>query len=145
MSDLLEMVFQYRRLKANPELGSAGRSRLASLERLFGQDPEDTQTGADRPHAKRQHARCDVRIPATIQLGRRVEAVEVVNLGGGGVRIEPAVPLRPGERAVVRFLASHETAVYAYPVEATWTEGDGFASSMGMPFVGLPRIERTAA
>lgn len=145
MADLLDLIYQYRRLLVRQEIlgnafGEDGQERLANLEKLFGKDPEDT--GAVKlglPYTRR-HARCDVKFPATVQMGRRVHPVDVVNLGGGGLRVEPAPPLRQGERAVVRIVSMDSGAVYQYPVEASWTDRGPGSSAMGMPFVGAPRV-----
>lgn len=147
MGDVMHLVYEYRRLLAHREL-SGGRldrrhtERLAALHRLFGREPEDTD--GIGPHGRRRHARCEVGIPATLVMGRRVLAVEVVDIGGGGVRIAPAPPLRPGERARLRIPSpDHARVVYEHVVEATWSSR-GDDSAMGMPFIGVPRQLRRA-
>ncbi len=138
MRDLLEMVFEYRRLLARAEatngnLSPQTQDRLRALENLFGQEP--AESGA-RP---RRHARCDVRRPATLKVGDRVQPVSVVNLGGGGVCVSPAPNLGAGETAVLRVVGEDQRTVYHYPLRANWASRDEQTSQMGMPFVGRPR------
>ncbi len=141
MTDLLQLVFEYRRLVVhrsllNGKLSRANRLRLAGLEQLFGQDPEDRAV-----RHRRRYARCEVRMPATLQTGRRVEHVDVVNLGGGGLCVEPAPLLRKGQRAVIRMVSLEQGTAYHYTVEAGWARRTALGSAMGMGFVGTPRRE----
>ncbi len=139
MRDLLELVFEYRRLLARSEamagsLKPRSSERLAALEKLFGQEPN---SNAVHP---RRHARCDIRRPATLRVGDRVQAVSLVNLGGGGVCITPAPNVRTGDTALLRIVADDQSTIYQYQVRANWsTQGDE-DSCMGMPFVGIPRV-----
>lgn len=144
MPNLLHLVYEYRRLVARRDLmqGQMGRrtqARLEALEKLFGRDPDDTDPAITPGQRRRRYARAEVSVPATIKMGRRVQAVNVVNLGGGGVCVTPAPPLREGERAVIRIVADDRDSVYHYPVEAKWVRRDPDTSEMGMPFIGAPR------
>jgi hypothetical protein len=145
MSDLLDLVYEYRRLLARRDVNGGRMSesierRLLGLERLFGADPDDLGH-----RSRRRHARCEVRLPATIKIGDRVEPVDVVDIGGGGLRVEPAPMLKPGGRAQIR-IVSHDTGrVYFYQVEAKWVARDASRSTMGLPFVGAPRQMMLAA
>ena len=138
MTDLLELVYEYRRLLARRDL-MAGQltdsleRRLLGLERLFGSDPDDRQH-----RSRRKHARCEVKLPATIKVGNRVEPVDIVDLGGGGVRVEPAPMLREGERAQIRIVSLDTGRMYVYMVEAKWADRSSARSTMGLPFVGTP-------
>tara|TARA_R110002073_G_scaffold208011_2_gene368275 strand:+ start:3660 stop:4124 length:465 start_codon:yes stop_codon:yes gene_type:complete len=145
MRDLLELVFEYRRLLARSE-ATAGSlkphnlERLEALEKLFGQEPN---SNASYP---RRHARCDIRRPATLRVGDRVQPVNLVNLGGGGVCITPAPNVKAGETALLRIVADDQSTVYQYRVRANWSSRSEQDSCMGMPFVGIPRvIERNSA
>lgn len=145
MADILELVYEYRRLLARRDLNAGTLSRVAEdrllgLERLFGRDPEDR-----RNDYRRKHARCDVRLPATIQIGSRIEPVDVVDLGGGGVRVEPAPILAPGQCATIRIVSLETGRMYVYTVEAKWSDRSSSRSTMGMPFVGAPKQVRLAA
>jgi len=128
-------VYEYRKLLARRELlghrlDVESRARLGALETLFAADPDEQH--------RRRYARCEVSVPATVKASGRVQAVRVVNVGGGGFCVAPAPSLRPGERAVVRIVSSESGAEYHYPVQALWvrrTDGD---SAMGLPFVGAP-------
>ncbi len=140
MRDLLEMVFEYRRLLARSEATDGNmtqqtEARLRALENLFGREP--SVQGA----APRRHARCDVKRTATLRVGDRVQAVSVVNLGGGGVCVSPAPNLAEGQRAVLRVVGDDQQTVYQYPVRAHWTRRGEDSSQMGMPFVGRPSVE----
>jgi hypothetical protein len=86
-----------------------------------------------------------VRLPATIQIGKRVEPVDVVDLGGGGVRVEPAPVLAPGQCATIRIVSVETGCMYVYTVEAKWCDRSASRSTMGMPFVGTPKQLRLAA
>jgi len=139
MRDLLELVFEYRRLLARSEaiagsLKPHNSKRLAALEKLFGQEPNV------RGEHPRRHARCDVRRPATLRVGDRVQSVSLVNLGGGGVCITPAPNVQTGETALLRIVADDQSTVYQYQVRANWSTGGEQDSCMGMPFVGIPRV-----
>ncbi len=143
MTSLVHLVFEYRRLLARRELmdGELSRSsarRLASLEKLFGEEPDENKETMGLQF-RRRHARCEVRVPATIKMGGAVQAVDVTNLGGGGVRIEPAPALKRGERAVVRIVSLDTGSIYHYPVTAGWSERSAQQSAMGLGFAGVPR------
>jgi len=142
-NNLVHLVYEYRRLLARKELTGGDLSqgserRLASLEKLFGQEPDENSETEGLAY-KRRHARCDVKVPATIKMGRYVQAVNVTSLGGGGVRIEPAPSLRRGEQAVVRIVSLDTGSIYHYPVTAGWSERSPSQSAMGLGFVGAPR------
>jgi hypothetical protein len=139
MRDLLELVFEYRRLLARSEaiagsLKPHNSQRLAALEKLFGQEPDSNAT------YPRRHARCDIRRPATLRVGDRAQAVSLVNVGGGGVCITPAPNVKAGETALLRIVADDQNTVYQYRVRANWSTGGAQDSCMGMPFVGIPRV-----
>ena len=143
MANLVHLVYEYRRLLAHQELmgrelSGASEARLASLERLFGQEPTEAAETVGLAY-KRRHARCEVRVPATIKMSGDVLAVDVTSLGGGGVRIEPAPSLRRGERAVIRIVSLDTGSIYHYPVTAGWCERSRKHSAMGLGFVGAPR------
>lgn len=139
MRDLLELVFEYRRLLAKSEaiagsLKPKSAKRLVALEMLFGQEPK-----AGSVH-RRRHARCDIRRPATLRVQGRVQSVSLVNLGGGGVCISPAPNVMAGETALLRIVADDQNTVYQYQVRANWATRGEKDSYMGMPFVGIPRL-----
>jgi len=141
VGDLLQLIYEYRRLIARRELmgGSLSRAseqRLLGLERLFGQDPDDR-----RGHRRRRHARCEVRLPAVLQSGERIHRVDITSLGGGGLRVTPVPELAAGERAVIRVVSLDTGMIYLYPVVAKWVAG----AAMGMPFIGAPRQVPLAA
>lgn len=138
MADILELVYEYRRLLARRQLTAGvlshrAEQRLLGLERLFGRDPDDRKRDF-----RRQHARCEVRLHATIQIGTSIEPVDVVDLGGGGLRIEPAPMMSPGQCATIRIVSPETGRMYLYTVEAKWCDRSASRSTMGMPFVGAP-------
>ena len=134
MRELLQLVYEYRRLDARAAayagpLRPMAQKRLSALEKLFGQEPD----------SPRRHARCDISLPATIKINGNVQPVQLVNIGGGGVCVSPAPKLREGEAAVLRVVASDAKTVYQYQVKGGWTWRDEGQSQMGLPFVGAPR------
>lgn len=141
MKDVLHFVYEYRRLLARRDLlagklDSDSAERLEALERLFAPDPDEG--AVDYGGKRRQHSRCEVQLWATLKAGGRVHSVRVVNVGGGGMRVEPAPAIRQGERAVVRVRSQESGREYAYPVQAQWIHRAQDGSSMGLPFVGVP-------
>ncbi len=137
MGDVLKHVYEYRKLLARsallgPKLDDDSRERLDALERLFAADD------SERTVHRRKHARCEVNVRATVKAGGRIQTVNVVNVGGGGMCVQPAPQLRPGERAVVRIVSRESGAEYHYPVQAQWVHRSDTSSSMGLPFVGVP-------
>ncbi len=140
MRDLLHLIFEYRRLLARAEtaacLRPASQRRLVALEKLFGKEPNTVDESAS---ANRRHARCEIQAPATIRLEGRVQPVNVVNLGGGGVCVSPAPNVPQGTTALLRILSEDKTRVYQYQVRASWSTRSNGESHMGMPFVGIPR------
>jgi hypothetical protein len=137
LSDVLEHVYEYRKLLARRDmlrrkLDAESRDRLDVLERLFAAAPDE---GGEH---RRRYARCELSIRATVKAGGRVQAVDIVNVGGGGMCVTPAPQLRPGERAVVRVISRETGREYHYPVQALWVQRTDRDSSMGLPFVGAP-------
>jgi len=135
VNDLLQVLFEYRRLVARrdligAELSSELRDRLARLEALFVVSPSLNMT--------RKHARYQVELPASIRVRGRELAVTVTDLGGGGLRVKPAPRLPVGKKTTI-FIAAGTGEQYAYEVAAGWVGNANGASSMGMPFVGIPR------
>jgi len=141
VADLLSMLYEYRKLAARDELlgdrlPACDQRRLEALDRLFAADPDDTNPSIRCGQPRRRHARADVDIPATVTVQGRPERVRIINVGGGGVCVEPAPPLRAGEHAVIRvFIGGRE---YHYPVCARWARTTANGSTMGMPFTGPP-------
>ena len=135
MRDLLQLVYEYRRLNARAEavagaLRPIAQKRLSALEKLFGKEPGNSD---------RRHARCEVNLPATIKINGNLQPVHLVNIGGGGVCVKPAPKLREGQRAVLRVVASDAKTIFQYQVKGGWTWRDESQSQMGLPFVGAPR------
>jgi hypothetical protein len=139
MRDLLQLVYEYRRLDARAAaiagtLRPLAQKRLTALEKLFGQEP-----GSDDDQSPRRHARCEVNLPATIKINGNVQPVKLVNIGGGGVCVSPAPKLKEGETALLRVVASDSKTVFQYQVKGGWTWRAETQSQMGLPFVGAPR------
>ena len=137
MFDVVHLLFEYRALVVDDHNGvlTPGKAkRLRSLERLFGQDPEDSCG----PHRNRKHARCDTHVPALITHSGRTQPVDVVNLGGGGVRVEPAPDLTQGESATLIIQCTDDNSVYRVQVRAEWMSPRATRSAMGMRFVSSP-------
>jgi PilZ domain-containing protein len=148
MNDLFELVFEYRTLLAQrraegEKLGLPARSRLDALHRLLGREPTDAQGTRPGELGRRKHARCDVSLGALLRLGPRAVAVEVVNLGAGGVCIRAAEGPRIGERAVLRLTSPDTGRIYECIAETTWRQ-DGEQLS-GMRFLGAPLLVQLAS
>jgi len=138
VTHLVQLVFEYRELiaRSNSEarpLAPKDRLRLAGLARLFGRDPDDISSSH-----RRRYTRCPLRLPATIKIGDRVEPVDIVDIGGGGVRVEPAPVLAPGQRALIRIMSLESGFLFTRAVTAGWSERTPLRSTMGLPFVGTP-------
>ncbi len=138
MKDLLQLVYEYRRLSARAEayagsLKPRAETRLAALEKLFGQEP-----GCEETTPPRRHARCELSVPATIKIDGNVQPVQLINMGGGGVCVSPAPKLKNGQTALLRIVASDTRRVFQYQVKCGWTCRSEIASQMGLPFVGPP-------
>lgn len=136
-------MYEYRRLSARAEafagtLRPGAQKRLSALEKLFGQEPGSY--ASDHP---RQHARCDINVPATIKINGNIQPVQLVNMGGGGVCVSPAPKLKEGETALLRIVASDARTVFQYQVKGGWTWRNENESQMGLPFVGPPRELRS--
>jgi hypothetical protein len=143
MKDVMDLIFEYRRLIARRDvmavdLSVPARARLAGLEKLFG-GGNDNVAANDDGTRRRRHARVEVNIPATVRVGDRVHSVQIVNVGGGGLCIEPAMDLRQGELAILRVVSSDAGRIYQYEVEASWVDDGPERSAVGMPFIGIPR------
>ena len=141
MNDLFELVFEYRSLLAKHRAEGArlelpARSRLDALHRLLGREPTDAQGTRPGELGRRKHARCDVHFGALLRHGPRTVAVEVVNLGAGGVCIRTAHGGKVGDRAVLRLTSPETGRVYECVAETTWRSEDEHLS--GMRFIGAP-------
>ncbi len=141
MNDLFELVFEYRSLLAQrravgEELGLPARRRLDALHRLLGREPTDAQGTRPGDHGRRKHARCDVHFGAILRVGPRAAAVEVLNLGAGGVCIRTSEAPAVGDRAVLRLTSPETGRVYECIAETSWR--DDAHHLTGMRFVGAP-------
>lgn len=148
MNDLFELVFEYRSLLAQrraegEELGLPARSRLDALHRLLGREPTDAQGTRPGELGRRKHARCDVHFGAILRVGPRTVAVEVVNLGAGGVCIRASQAPAVGARAVLLLTSPETGRIYECIAETTWRD-DG-ARLSGMRFIGAPLDVRYAS
>src|SRR5262245_11211171 len=113
MKDVMDLIFEYRRLLARrdltgQELSDQARARLAPLERLCSGGAAANDEGSGR----RRHARVEVSVPATVRVEGRVHAVNIVNIGGGGICVEPAPQIKHGERAIVRIVSGDSERIY---------------------------------
>jgi hypothetical protein len=141
MNDLFELVFEYRSLLAQrraggEELGLPARRRLDALHRLLGREPTDAQGTRPGELGRRKHARCDVHFGAVLRAGPNSTAVEVLNLGAGGVCIRSAHGPAVGERAVLRLTSPETGRIYECMAETTWR--DEAERLSGMRFIGAP-------
>ena len=148
MGELFELVFEYRSLLARREasehaLNLPERRRLEALGRLLGCEPKDVFVvdDADGAPGGRSHARCDVRLGATLRTGATLVRVEVLNLGAGGVCVTSDEQLSPGGRGALRIRTPHRA--YECLARVAWVSSDGLTA--GLRFVGAPIAFRYAS
>lgn len=143
MRDLLQLVFEYRRLlakvKIKTDLRPKARGRLDALEKLFGEEPSEDPAHEASGRARRRHARCSISVPATVRVNGTLQPVNLVNVGGGGICISPAPNMQVGDTAFLRIHAEEDGCVYQYQVQASWMTQTQNSTIMGMPFIGTPR------
>lgn len=147
MGELFEHVFEYRSLLARREASRHALSlpelrRLDALARLLGCEPKDVWVidDADGAPGRRSHARCDIRLDATLRSGPDLHRVEVTNMGAGGVRVTSADPLTPGARGALRVRTANRA--HECMARVAWVSRDG--RTAGLRFVGAPIAFRMA-
>ena len=131
MTDVIDLIFDYRRLLAVAKLGELSptqRKRLKGLRRLLV--PGETDPGW------RSHDRVVSCLPAKLDADGVVHPVRVINVSGGGICIQPAPPLKQGEIATLH-VESGRGCIYHLAVEARWSRQASERSAMGMPFTGM--------
>lgn len=143
MSDLLKAVYDYRNLLSRRDLlrmrlSAEEVARLDALEKLFEWRPEEGGPTSLPLALRRRFARCDVRVPASVKAGSTVQPVVVVNLGGGGVVVEPAPSLKRGELTVLKIRVTSIGREFQFPCQAKWLAGGLNQSAMGLQFIGVP-------
>jgi hypothetical protein len=145
MSELIKCVYDYRNLLGRRDLlrmhlDAEEKHRLESLDQLLEWRPEEGGPSTFPLALRRKFSRFDMRIPATVRVGRGDSAapIVIVNMGGGGVVVEPAPSLRRGELTVVKIKCSALGREFHFPAQAKWLSESLNRSSMGLAFVGIP-------
>jgi hypothetical protein len=130
---LVRDICEYRSLSADRYV--LGRSldqreldRLRALERKLGRLGEEHKGSGDD---RRRFARLEVEIPATLLVGTCQRSVTIVNIGGGGMVIEPAHGLGPGDLTMIAIAGG-----YRLPLQVVWIAADRVA--LGLRFVTIP-------
>ena len=144
MHDLFELVFEYRQLLARRKVEGTGlappvRHRLDALHRLLGREPFLGHPEGSGSFTRRRHARCDVEAPASLRLGHEVVALELSNLGAGGVCAVTPVALEVGQRGALRLVSPDSGRVYECVAEVSWSSTDDEQHLVGLRFRGAPR------
>lgn len=150
MHDLFELVFEYRNLLARRKsegaaLEMSARSRLDALHRLLGREPFGEQPSGSGAFSRRRHARCDVEVAASLRIGSSLCAIELLNLGAGGVCAVTPEPLPVGERGLLRITSPDSGRVYECAAQVSWTRDDEEQHVAGIRFVGAPREVQLAS
>ncbi len=144
MHDLFELVFEYRNLLARRKtegtaLEMGARTRLDALHRLLGREPFGGGARGSGMFSRRRHARCDVELPATFRIGSHVCAVELSNLGAGGVCAVTAEPLEVRVRGILRVTSPESGRIYECAAQVSWTQHDDSEQDLaGLRFLGAP-------
>ena len=150
MHDLFELVFEYRQLLARRKVEGQGfappaRHRLDALHRLLGREPFLGHPEGSGTFTRRRHARCDVDMPASLRLGPGLCAIELLNLGAGGVCAVIGAELSPGQRGALRITSPDSGRVYECAAQVTWSRVDGEQHLAGLRFIGAPRDVQLAS
>lgn len=144
MHDLIELVFEYRQLLARrkaegPGLAAPVRHRLDALHRLLGREPFLGHPDGSGTFTRRRHARCDVEAPASLRLGDEVVAIELVNLGAGGVCAVTPGALEVGQRGALRLVSPDSGRIFECVAQVSWSSVDDEQHLVGLRFLGAPR------
>jgi hypothetical protein len=135
MIETLEMVYEYRLLRAKQEqlglpLEEIERARLVGLARaLEGDAPaHDPRRGMQR-----------VAAPLGVQftLPGSFGAGQALNLSGGGMAVATREPPAEGTRVIVRVAVPSTGVEYVFPCRVVWRASEG-TPGMGLAFDGLP-------
>jgi hypothetical protein len=136
---LLGLVYDYRSLLGRRDLvrmplDDDERDRLAELEQRFLWNRETTNGSQPMGALRRRYLRLGMRIPALIKVGVTFEPTTIVDIGGGGIRIEPGPALRLGDVTVVKVTDAAGGREYHLPVQVVWIAG----RRAGLAFFGIP-------
>jgi PilZ domain len=142
MRNILKHICDYRTLRARRDLlrqtlPPDDVHRLEALELLFAFDPTELRSPA-LARDRRRYMRLDVALRATLAAGVRDTDTRIVNIGGGGLVVAPAPPIRRGELAVVRIKDRETNREYHLPVQAVWKAVIHGETALGLSFVGMP-------
>ena len=142
MRNILKHICDYRTLRARRDLlrqtlPPDDVHRLEALELLFAFDPTELRSQA-LARDRRRYMRLDVRIRAKLGSGVKNIETTIINIGGGGVVVSPAPPLRRGELAVIRIADRETHRQYHLPVQAVWKSILKGETVLGLTFVGMP-------
>jgi hypothetical protein len=139
MRHLLDLIYEAQWLRASASdlalpLEPGEGVRLLGLETLLRGEPSDAD---DRRRTLRMP------YPADVELTERGGFAfgEVVDIGGGGLRVALRAPLKPvAGRVLVRLVVEHGAGrvEYVFPCVLAWS-ADGHC---GLRFHGVPRRER---
>jgi len=141
-SGILRLVYEYRNLLGRRDivhmpLGDEERHELAELEQRFLWTGEATNVAL--PMAlRRRFLRMNVRLTATMKVGREFTPVSIIDIGGGGLMVEPAPRLQVGDLTVVKVQDPTIGREYHLPAQVAWRQVRPKTSRMGLAFFGIP-------
>jgi hypothetical protein len=151
MHDLFELVFEYRNLLARRKtegqsLDPPARTRLGALHRLLGREPLSEEPSGSGVFSRRRHARCDIALTASLRMGTSLTAIELLNLGAGGVCAVTPELLPVGERGLLRVTGPDSGRVYECTAQVSWARDDDEQQHIaGLRFIGAPREVQPAS
>lgn len=142
MTDLLDMVYEYRLLLAKEErlqipLDEDETARLMGLARLLEGEAPSKEARRRMPRLPFPSA-VQFTIPGGFALG------EVRNVSGGGLSVVTRARVDEHARTIVRITRPSEGDEYVFPCRVAWRATDG-RPMVGLEFDGVPSLTRYAA
>ena len=135
---MLETIFEYRALLAKCARGDG--LELDEIGRLMEIEREYAPT-AEGPRG-RKFRREVVEIDAVIRGDRINDAVEIVEVGPGGIVCRKAPYIARGEE--VEIVIESGELCYRFRAQGVWLKDDGDDYKVGLQFVGMPVCVRNA-
>jgi PilZ domain-containing protein len=134
MRNLLEMIYEYQRLRSKEQnlsidLDDSERVRLMGLHRLL--------SGERFNAARRDFLRVQLPLPVQFTLPGGFDSGEIRDLSGGGFCIVTLQPPAQGTRLVVRVADPLGGSEYVFPCRVVWRAMRGPAR-MGVELDGVP-------
>jgi len=137
MTDLLDMVYEYRLLLAKAEqlqipLDDGEMARLVGLARLLEGEAPSKEARRRMPRLPFPSA-VQFTIPGGFAIG------EVRNVSGGGLSVVTRARVDEHARTIVRVTRPSEGVEYVFPCRVAWRATDG-RPMVGLAFDGVPSL-----